>query len=271
MLNYLRADLYRAWKTGNVSTMGGVILGVLVLLVGMHALTHAGLLPGITLAGDAEHITGTFVGLVAGSLYSGNFLVLISLWCTINLVASDFKNGTLKTLMARPRARLSYLGAKVASAVIFCAAFNALALLVAAVLPGCFGLSYSAVPTALDVLGWWGCATAVCFGYSVVCLLLTVLAGNETAAWVLSLLTGWGLMGSALLQLIGVAGIVLPALEPICLAAVDGLMITWASTISAGAGFLADAESVAHVVLVPLAWAAVTGALACIAFRRKAL
>lgn len=271
MLNYLRADLYRAWKTGSIATMVGVILGVLTLLVGMHALTHAGLLPDVTPVEDANTITGTFVSFTAGSLYSGNFLVLISFWCTVNLVASDFKNGTFKTTLATPRARLSYLGAKIAGGVVICAAFNALALAVAAVLPAIFGLGYSAVPAPADALGWWACSVLVCVGYTAVCVLLTVLAGNETLAWVLSLLTGWGIAGSALLQLIAVAGVLVPALAPLCSAAADALLVTWAAILSAGPGFLAHAGTVAHVALTPLAWTAAASALACLALRRKAL
>lgn len=269
MLNYLRADLYRSWKSGTPIGMVGALFGVLILVVGMDAAAYAGLLPGNAAVGGT--VNGSFASLAASSLFNANYLPLLSAWCTAYLVASDYKNGSHKTMLAIPRARTAYVGSKVAFAALVSAVLCALALALAAVLPPLFGLRYASVPSVGETLGWWGCATLVCLGYGAACTLLALLTRNETLGWCLALFMGLGLVDITVIQLVGLAALFVSELAPLARAVTDGMLVTWSSTVSTGTGFLANAGAVAHVALVPLAWTVGAGLLAHLSFRRKAL
>lgn len=270
MLNYLRSDLYRAWKTLWLPA-------IMICTVAFGALPSLGGSVFLLIAQAATNspVSSTEIGTdmitaVAQTGFSTSLSVLICAYVPLYLIAVDNKAGTRKTLYADPRARRSYILAKLALAAASCFALNALSLGAAALAPYLGGLPYLGSVTLSEVAVWWLFESLVCCAYSFVVVFLATLCKGETSAWVVCALVLLGIAGQTayfgliMLQITGVLD------AETVQTATNWLLLTAKTAVSSGQSAVADGSAgISAYALTPLPYLAIGVAGAWAAIRRK--
>lgn len=263
MLNYLRADLYRLRASG-------VLLGI-----ALYPLAIMGLLVAVNLLAGAarnEWSMSSLVDMTANMGFGAGMLPLASGFAATYLVASDWKTRGLKSLLATPHARRSYVLSKIAQCALFAVVNPIIMLATFAVVPELAGIPYETVPDLASALQWLGEASVVCFGYAALSTLLSLLASNETVAYLLLTLTGLGTLENIGQAVLALAVTAVPACTDIANAMLSGMLLPQARAVGMGLEALGlSAAATLRVTLVPLAWAAASTVLALAAFKRRTL
>lgn len=267
MLNYLRADLYRLRRSGVAAGVLLFIVGFCLFFIGMNVVIA--LSAGEPISGvDFPNALDTTAEI---SFLSG-FLPLFASYAPTYLIASDWKAGGFKTVLAGSGARSGYAASKVAVGALFTLVIPGVMLACFGLVPWLLGMHIESVASASQLLMWWGLASLVGFAYTVVCTLCAILSRGETLAWVSTMFVGLGIVGNGFMLLFGMVAAFLPPATGFAQIAIDNLLYAQAMTLGNGASFVTqDAGTLVHTALVAGGWAVAAGALGWIVFRRKTL
>lgn len=269
MTNFLRADLWRLWRSRTLPGM--VLFCVLVTLALMLFLWGAATGAFGTAVGVSTTVARSFVDAVANSATSG-LVTMCATWMPVWLVASDLKAGSFRSLLVTRGARRSYVLSKLVASLLCSALVCAVLLASYALLPLPLGLGYEVVPAAGEVVAWWGLATLACLAYCALAVCAALVAGTETLAWVAGLLLSLQLVGAAVTAALGLALLFVPALADACRVAVECLPLTQCLGLARGLDvFALGTGELARLAAVCAGWSVVAGAGALVAFRRRAL
>lgn len=269
MTNFLRADLWRLWRS---RTLPGMVLAcVLVTLASMLFLWGAATGMFGTAVGVTRTVARSFVDAVANGMTSG-LVTLFATWMPVWLVASDLKAGSFRSLLARRGARAGYVAAKLATSLLVSALVCAVLLASYALVPLPLGLGYELVPPAGEVVAWWALATLAALAYCALAVCAALAMGTETGAWVAGMVLALQLVGSAAMAAVGLLPLFAPALTGACRVAQECLPIAQCLYLGRGLDvFALGAVRVGRIAATCACWSVVAGAGAFAVFRRRAL
>lgn len=268
MLNYLRSDLYRLLKTHSLATMFLLIFGIcLILPLGG---TVACLLTHQDRSGWS--MGESFLQMAGNMGFSAYFLIIVTSFCPIALIAADAKNAVFKTQLCGARSRRDYIASKLTLGALFSIIMPAFMLLCMAVLPLPFHISYATVPPLFDVIAWWAAAALYCFAFCALSTFVSLLIRNETLIWCFCAIVLFGALDNLIAMPIGYLGSLVPAFSGIAQTIISCLPATQASIIGFTGDLIAlNAPGVIHLVLVGCGWAAFGIAASLLAMRRKSV
>ena len=262
MLNMLRSDFYRLWKSG--ALVAFPIAAAIVFALFGTAEIMDGAWSGR--AGSGDLYDPTFVGL-AGAVGFGNvfLLPLVSCGWMVWLLDSDIKTGALKTVFVTSRARAHYI---VAALIICCAGAvvaTAILLAVCAWLPADGTIEVAPADAGL-VAQWAVLAALVCVCFGSIALGIYLLCGGSRAAWIVVILLCCGVLGKVSMAVLALATVAGGGEEVLELATL--LPSASAYVLKGGLRYLAVDGVMFKVAFYPVFWITVSSIAAYARMRR---
>lgn len=195
-----------------------------------------------------------------GSFVSGSFIAMGVGILMANVVAEDFKSGSIKNLIQARGGRTSYVIAAIACTIALAAvatAAGAAVIEIALRIQGYIPIE----PSFGELLQWFMQVTLCIAAYTAIAVLVAILTTSETAATLVAIMLGGGAIESILqFVLANIPG--LPSFARDCL---DGYLAADMGTL--GQGMVCDPMTYAQAI----ATIAVATALAIVVMRRKNL
>lgn len=267
MLNMLRADMYRLRKSSALVVFP-VAMAIVFAVFAVAEIQTGGWRGRWGFGG--ETYDPTFVGL-AGAVGLGSVLLLPIGACgwAVWLFADDMRGGAFKTILAKPRARLQYLGASV----VVCAAGSAVAVAillgVCAWLAGSYGALEAPAADAASMAAWAALAWLTCLCFSSLVLCACTFAGRTGMVWLAAFLICYGIAGK--LAMVALAILTVSGAGGAALELGSMLPSTTAYALGEGLGYLGAEGAAFKLAFYPLFWTAIGLAVAYARMRRRAL
>ncbi len=206
MLNLLRMDLYRMWRSKSVYVCLACLLAMavvcygLVWLMGTPQGQQAAMRIGILEEEDAEAAmlegVDTLVMYRQTCMDGGMYSVVLGIWVML-FVCMDYQSGFLKNIMAIYKNRWNYVGSKVLTAGLLNFVYLLLQLFFILLLNRLFGnmVPYTGAKSLLFYLSWvWLLTTA----FAAMVILISVWTRSVAAGALMAVLVGGGVIPRAL-------------------------------------------------------------------------
>lgn len=270
MLNHLRSDLYRSWKS---FMLPGCLLSIVAILAIFVCIARFASASSPDQSGAYIILGRDFVWFVGVAGFTFGMLPWFSAAIALDLIAGDRKANALKSIIVDKHARSNCVLSKLAMSLIVGAAGTTLALAFMLVVPALAGTAFPEAPSAAHVAAWWGLAVLVCgaYGFSTVLVGIAMITDRHASgAWTLAFLLCFGLIGPLITGLFAFAAAA-GALDPSIPALLEkGMLFTYKNYVGTGVSLISGApETLALCVLVPIGYMTASGTIAWVIMSRK--
>lgn len=277
LASLVRSDLYRAWRTHFLWGIPAFLIALVVLSTVLLALVAYGPIAEAVPPDDPlvlfRAIEGSPVAFAASLAFDSGLLPLATGYAAVSLVAGDWKAQAMKTLLTGGTSRKAYLASKALVCMAFSLALPVVMLVTSVLAPLALGLTFTQSPSGVEAVTWLAFAFVSGLAYALLELAAACLMKNETFAWLLTCVVGYGLIGDLVAFPVDLA-VALGALPASAGSALLGLLPSSSTALCAlgGAGLLAlPSADLARLVIVCAAWGAASIALAYALLRRRSL
>lgn len=270
MLNYLRSDLYRSWKS---LMLPGCLLSIVVILAIFVYIAGFASASSPDQSGAYLILGRDFVWFIGVVGFTFGMLPWFSAAIVLDLIAGDRKANALKSIIVDKHARSNYVLSKLAMSLIAGAVGTSVALIFMLIVPNLAGTAFPETPSAAHVAAWWGCAVLVCGAYGFLSVLIGIAMITDrhaAGAWTLTFLLSFGLLGPLITGLFAFAAAA-GALDPSVPALLEkGMLFTYKNYVGTGVNLISGTpETLALCVLVPIGYMAASGTVAWVIMSRK--